>query len=555
LAVSGLANCGGSGTTVPPPPPAPAPAVSSISPDSAIAGAAAFTLTINGSNFVAASMVNFAGTSLTTTYVSATQLTAAIPASSIVSAGTPAVTVINPAPGGGSSNPIDFTVLAAGAVPAISIIFPSCAPAGEPVQLTVVGTNFETGSVVRWNGSDRPTSGNGSINAVVAQISASDVAMAGTAVVTVFNPGNGGGSSGPSTFTITAGAVYPLSIALDPAGKFAYVASMGCGGGTGGYVSMYTINPTSGALTSAGLPLPTNDEATASVTVDPMGKFVYVASAGNVWDIDFGSVLAFSINSTTGALTPTTGGIIGSGVNGTPEYFNFVALDPSGKFAYAADGGDFPPGGAGDDSVSMFTVNSSTGAMTPTGMIAAGTGPDAVTVDPAGKFAYVMNYASNNISMYSINAASGALTSTGTIAAGTNPFSMVVHPTGQFAYVANSGSNDLSLYTRNATTGVLTSAGTIATGTEPVAVVVDPAGKFAYVTNFNSNDVSMYSINGTTGALTSMGTIAAGSNPTWMAMHPSGKFLYVANADSNNVSMYSIDAGTGALTLIGTIGT
>ena len=111
------------------------------------------------------------------------------------------------------------------------------------------------GSVVRWNGSDRPTTSNGSINGLIAQISASDIAAAGTAAVTVFNPGPGGGSSNSLTFTITPGAVDPQSIAVDPAGKFAYVANGGCDGGVGGYVSMYTINPTTGALASIGPPV------------------------------------------------------------------------------------------------------------------------------------------------------------------------------------------------------------------------------------------------------------------------------------------------------------
>jgi DNA-binding beta-propeller fold protein YncE len=175
------------------------------------------------------------------------------------------------------------------------------------------------------------------VNGLIAQISASDVAAAGTAAVTVFNPGPGGGSSNASTFTITTGAVDPQSIAVDPAGKFAYVASQGCD--AEGYVSMYTINPATGALASIGPPVPSNDENTDSVTVDPSGKFAYVASSGNVWDIDFGSVLTYTINPTTGALTSTTGGINATGINGTPEFFNSVAVDPSGKFAYAADGG------------------------------------------------------------------------------------------------------------------------------------------------------------------------------------------------------------------------
>jgi hypothetical protein len=120
--------------------------------------------------------------------------------------------------GGGTAGPPSGPPVSSGSnsIPAIQVLSPSCAPAGEPSnQLTVVGLNFVAGSVVRWNGSDRPTTSNGSINGLTAQISASDVAAAGTAAVTVFNPGPGGGSSNASTFTITTGAVDPQSIAMD----------------------------------------------------------------------------------------------------------------------------------------------------------------------------------------------------------------------------------------------------------------------------------------------------------------------------------------------------
>jgi DNA-binding beta-propeller fold protein YncE len=553
---------GGTSQSINNQPPPPTPAITTISPNSAAVGGAAFTLTINGTNFVASSMVNFGGAAPATTFVNSTQLTAAIPASSITSTGTPAVTVTNPAPDGRTSNAVDFTVSSSNSVPTIQVLYPSCVIAGEQFidsvnnQLTVVGSNFVAGSVVRWNGSDRPTTGNGTINGLIAQISASDIATAGSAAVTVFNPGPNGGSSNPLTFTITTGAADPQSIAVDPAGKFAYVASLGCSGGVGGYVSMYTINPTTGALASIGPPVPSDDEFTDSVTVDPFGKFAYAASSGDVWDIDFGSVLTYTINPTTGALASTTGGINATGINGTPEFFNSVALDPSGKFAYAADGGAFPAGSfGGSSSVSMYTVNSTTGALTSIGMIAAGAGPDSVAVDPAGKFAYVSNFASNDVSMYTIDATTGALASNGTIATGTGPASVVVDPSGKFAYAANFNSNNVSMYAVDATTGALASAGTIAAGAGPVSVAVDSSGKFAYVVNLTSNDVSMYTINATTGALTSTGTIAAGQSPTSIAVHPSGKFAYVTNSGSNDVSMYSIDAATGALTLIGTIGT
>jgi len=87
---------------------APVPTITSISPTSAIAGAAAFTLTVNGTNFVSGSTVSFNGNARTTTFVSATQLTAAILASDIAIAGNFNVTVTNP---GGTSNAVSLTVL------------------------------------------------------------------------------------------------------------------------------------------------------------------------------------------------------------------------------------------------------------------------------------------------------------------------------------------------------------------------------------------------------------------------------------------------------------
>ncbi len=107
-------------------------------------------------------------------------------------------------------------------------------------------------------------------------------------MVTVFNPAPGGGSSNSLTFTITTGAVDPQSIAVDPAGEFAYVMNGGCNGGVGGYVSMYTINPTTGALASIGPPVWTYDYGAypGSVTVAPFGKFAYVTNSGDVYDAD-----------------------------------------------------------------------------------------------------------------------------------------------------------------------------------------------------------------------------------------------------------------------------
>ncbi len=79
-------------------------------PGTAAPGGNAFSLTVNGTGFVSGSSVEWNGSPRTTTFVSGSQLTAAINAADIAVAGTASVTVVNPAPGGGRSNPGFFSV-------------------------------------------------------------------------------------------------------------------------------------------------------------------------------------------------------------------------------------------------------------------------------------------------------------------------------------------------------------------------------------------------------------------------------------------------------------
>lgn len=106
------------------------PALTSISPASAVAGGAAFTLTANGTGFLASSVVNWNGSPRPTTYVNASRLSVAIPASDIAAAGAAPVTVSNPTPGGGSSAAVNFTITSANnPSPTISSLSP---PASQP---------------------------------------------------------------------------------------------------------------------------------------------------------------------------------------------------------------------------------------------------------------------------------------------------------------------------------------------------------------------------------------------------------------------------------------
>ena len=81
-------------------------------PDAVAPGGASFMLTVNGTGFVAQSVVNWNGSPRQTTFVAASQLMAKINAADIASAGTAGVTVVNPAPGGGTSN-VAYLVIAA----------------------------------------------------------------------------------------------------------------------------------------------------------------------------------------------------------------------------------------------------------------------------------------------------------------------------------------------------------------------------------------------------------------------------------------------------------
>jgi hypothetical protein len=121
LITSGLA-CGYSSKTATPPQPGAMPAITQLSPPSMNSGSAAFTLTVNGSNFAAKATVNWNGTPQTNTaVVSGNQLTVMIPASAIATPATVTISVTNPGTpgmgiyGGGGTLPetstgVNFTI-------------------------------------------------------------------------------------------------------------------------------------------------------------------------------------------------------------------------------------------------------------------------------------------------------------------------------------------------------------------------------------------------------------------------------------------------------------
>lgn len=341
----------------------------------------------------------------------------------------------------------------------------------------------------------------------------------------------------------------PRSVAIDPSGKYLYLVSF-----YSFTIKAYAINAASGALTLVNS-LSTGSNP-ISVTVDPSGKFVYVANG--VSD----NISAYSINTGTGALTD-----IGTYAAGNEPLS--VTINPTGQYLYVAN-----QNSSGTGSVSVFSINTSTGVLTAVdadgsavgtqATIAAGTWPQAVILDPSGKFAYVPNWSSNNISVYRVDAGNGSLTPVGTVSSiGTGPTALAIDASGRFAYVSNQTSNNVSVFSINAATGELASADaddvtggmqtTIAADTTPLSVSVDMTGKYVYVANMGANNLSVYSINTVTGALTAIGKISARNAPIGIAMANGAtavsytpKAAYVTNASSATVSQFTIGTG-GAL--------
>ena len=119
----------------------PVPTTTLISPTCTTAGSADFTLTVNGTNFVSTSTVNWNGAPLATSFVSSTQLTATVPASLVATAGTASVTVANPSPGGGTSNAQTFTIAN---TPAITSPLTATGKLGVAFSYTITATNNPT---------------------------------------------------------------------------------------------------------------------------------------------------------------------------------------------------------------------------------------------------------------------------------------------------------------------------------------------------------------------------------------------------------------------------
>jgi len=196
LLTFGMTACG-TGTSVP------RPMLSSVTPDSVVAGSGSPTVLISGSNFLATSSVEWNGLARATTFSSPTELQVQLELLDVAYAGLSAITVVNPE-GGGTSNAGVFTV--DNALPVLNSLSPSSVvylTISSPLDLTLSGSGFGPNSVALWNAVSLPTT-YVSATELTVQVSPSLLASAGNFAITVVQPAPGGGTSQALTFSIAA---------------------------------------------------------------------------------------------------------------------------------------------------------------------------------------------------------------------------------------------------------------------------------------------------------------------------------------------------------------
>ena len=193
----------------------------------------------------------------------------------------------------------------------------------------------------------------------------------------------------------------PLAVTFDPTGRFLFSAN-----GSGNRVSRFTVDPVNGALSELA-PSTIVTGRPSSLIVHPSGAFLFVT----LENIDRIAVYALDPD---GGLTLTSSQL-------TLQRPVAISLDPRGQYAYAAN---YDPAAIG--SVSMFRIDTSSGALSSLGSQLAGNNPISISVDPSARFVYVVNERSNDVSSFGINRYNGNLMPISTAPTGTDPAALAV---------------------------------------------------------------------------------------------------------------------------------
>jgi 6-phosphogluconolactonase len=241
---------------------------------------------------------------------------------------------------------------------------------------------------------------------------------------------------------------------------------------------------------------------------------------------------------------------------------SFLALHPSKKSLYAV----------GEDKVSAFAIDASSGTLTPLNSQPCGKGPCFVSITPDGKHALIANYGGGTVAVVAIKEDGSVGEMSASVqheGKGPNPkrqdkphpHSFKMDPAGKIALAPDLGLDEVKLYKLDADKGTLKpnveSRIKTPPGGGPRHFDFHPNGKWLYVNNEMGMSVSAfdYASDGTYEKLGTVSTLTReptdADTTSQIQVHPSGKFLYVANRGPNDIASFTIDQSSGKLTAIG----
>lgn len=269
-----------------------------------------------------------------------------------------------------------------------------------------------------------------------------------------------------------------------------------------GTVSAYRIDPATGMLTLI------NENSTAGrgpahVSVDPLGRFVYVSnySEGNlsVYQIMDGGGLSVAVD-----IVQHEGSSINPRRQGAP-YVHSIIPSQDGNFIYVSD--------LGIDKIMIYAVDSS-GTLEPTVQPFVenepGSGPRHFAIHPNARFAYSVEELSSTVAAFIRDSATGSLTQIQRINMlpedyeGNNTAADIhVSPDGRFLYASNRGHHSLAIYKIDSESGTLTFVGHEPTrGGHPRNFKIDTRGELLFVANRDNDNIVVFNRNKETGELT-----------------------------------------------------
>jgi 6-phosphogluconolactonase (cycloisomerase 2 family) len=207
---------------------------------------------------------------------------------------------------------------------------------------------------------------------------------------------------------------------------------------------------------------------------------------------------------------------------------SWIAIHPSKKFLYAVNEISDYQGNSG--SVSGFAIDEASGDLTALNVVSSeGAGTCYLTIDAAGRYAYVANYGSGSVAALPIDR-HGLL--------------------GKALSVHQDSGHLGSSQATNAPPGSYAVSGHDAPHAH--MILPDPQGQFVLATDLGQDRIYTYKVDVTTGAVSFGDEVAAiafpsGDGPRHIVFHPNGHWVYSIQEESSTVVFFRYDPANGSL--------